>query len=115
MKYSEMNEVSEEQKITEKYEAKISSLKEVIVKQATDLLELKTLYEEATEFAKSRMDYFSKTLVKNDCNISEIKDLLKLAKKCADDTTKSQRQRDISKIRVELLNDVLDILEGEKD
>ena len=107
-----------ESRIMRERNREIELLKDVIVEQAKAITESNRLYRELidrnTELRDARDNLRRES---NDmcAKIAEIKDLLKLAKECADDTTKSQHQREVSEIRVELLNDVLDILEGNEE
>lgn len=114
-------EETPEVKTIRKKDEEIERLKNVIVEQAKELLEAERDYKEVlacnTELRDARdqlNDQLNDMCVRLGRSIAETKDLLKLAKECADDTTKSQRQRDISKVRVECLQDVIDILEGKE-
>lgn len=111
-------EESPEQKIIRKKDREIELLKDVIADQAKRLLDDKTSYEEIVDRNQELRDTLSQLRreVNKTCgHVAEIKYILKLAKDDADDTKKSQRQRDVSKIRVESLQDVIDILEGDEE
>lgn len=108
---------TQEQKIIRKKDREIELLKDVIVEQAKRLLDDKTSYEEIVDRNQELRDTI--TQLRRESNgmyakAYEIKELLRLAKECADDTKKSQRKRDISKIRVETLQEVIKILDGEE-
>ena len=109
------SEETPEVKEIRKKDQEIERLKDVIVYQAKELQGAQFDYQEVlvynTELRDAR-DQLRRELDDISGGVSEIKKLLRLAQECADDTTKSKRQRDVSKIRVELLNDVIDILEG---
>ena len=105
-------------RIMREKDREIKILKDVIVEQAKELIEAKTSYLEIIDRNTELRD--ERDLLRRESNdmyakTCKIKDLLRLAKECADDTTKSEHQRDVSKIRVETLNDVLDILEGKDE
>lgn len=106
-----------EVKTIRKKDEEIQRLKDVIVYQAKELLEAERDYKEViacnTELRDER-NQLRRELNDISGSVSVIKALLRLAKECADDTTKSKRQRDVSKIRVEALQDVIDILEGKE-
>ena len=106
-----------EAKTIRKKDREIERLKDVIVYQAKELLEAETNYQEILSYNRELID--ARDQLRRELNdikdrAKEIKNLLRLAKECADDTTKSQRQRDVSKIRVECLQDVIDILDGKE-
>ena len=110
-------EETPEAKTIRKKDQEIERLKDVIVEQAKERLDALSSYDEMVDFNTELRN--ARNQLRNELNdmsgrISEIKGLLSLAQKCADDTTKSQRQRDVSKIRVEALQDVIDILEGKE-
>lgn len=116
------SEESPEVKTIRKKDQEIERLKDVIVEQAKERLEAEWDYKEVlacnTELRDARdqlNDQLNDMCVRLGRSIAETKDLLRLAKECADDTTKSKRQRDVSKIRVECLQDVIDILEGKEE
>ena len=118
MEYKEMNEETAESKLLREKDEEINTLKDVIAEQAKAQLRFKRDYLELTERNREVIAQKRRLLVENNdycVKVGEIKDLLKLAQECADDTTKSQRQRNISKIKVEALQDVIDILEGNEN
>ena len=118
MEYKEMNEETAESKLLREKDEEINTLKDVIAEQAKAQLRFKRDYLELTERNLEVIAQKRRLLVENNdycVKVGEIKDLLKLAQECADDTTKSQRQRNISKIKVEALQDVIDILEGNEN
>ena len=111
-------EESLEQKIIRKKDREIEILKDVIVNQAKEQLDAEIDYQEVLACNSELRD--ARDNLRRESNemfekVAEIKDLLRTAKECADDTTKSQHQREVSEIRVELLQDVLDILEGNEN
>lgn len=111
-------EETPEQKIRRKKDEEIDKLKDVIVDQAKEYAEIKRLYFELIDYNTELRDERNQLRRESndmDGKVVEIKHLLKLAKECADDTTKSERQREVSKIRIELLNDVIDVLEGKNE
>lgn len=119
MGYVSMNcEEAPESRILRKKDEEIDELKDIIVDNAKERLQAKARYQDMVDYNVDLRDVRNRLRRELDDmygKISEIKGLLKLANYCANDTTKSQRQRDVSKIRVELLNDVLDILEGKDE
>lgn len=111
-------EESREEKIIRKKDREIELLKDVIADQAKRLLDDKTSYEEIVDRNQDLRDTITRLRIETNDMFAKsyrIKDLLTIAKECADDTKKSQRQRDISKIRVETLQEVIDILEGDEE
>ena len=111
-------EEAPESRILRKKDEEIDELKDIIVDNAKERLQAKARYQDMVDYNVDLRDVRNRLRREIDDmygKISEIKGLLRLANDCANDTTKSQRQRDVSKIRVELLNDVLDILEGKDE
>ena len=106
-----------ESKLMRKKDREIELLKDVIADQAKRLLDAKISYEEAVERNQELRDTITQLRLEvNDMCVkeSEIKDLLSLAKECADDTAEKQEQKDIIKIRVETLQEVVNILNREE-
>ena len=104
------SEETAESKLLRKKDREIESLRDVIVEQAKALTDSKRMYLEAidrnTEIRDELNDMWGK--------VAKIKDLLMQAKD-AHENAKSQRQRDISIVRLDTLYDVLDILEGNEE
>lgn len=110
-------EETPEQKIIRKKDREIELLKNVIADQAKRLLDDKISYEEIVDRNQELRDSLTELRIETNNMFAKsyrIKELLRLAKD-AYENAKSQRQRDVSKIRVELLQDVIDILEGNED
>lgn len=107
-----------ESKIMRERNREIEILKDVIVEQAKALTDSKRLYSELidrnTELRDAR-DNLRRELNDMGGHVAEIKYILKLAQDDANDTKKSQRQRNISKIKVEALQQAIDILEGDEE
>ena len=107
-----------ESRIMREKNREIEILKDTIVEQAKALTDNKRMYLEVIDRNTELRD--ERDQLRRESNdmygkVAEIKDLLRLAKECADDTTKSKHQREVSKIRVEALQDVIDILEGDEE
>ncbi len=108
---------SPEAKIMRKKDREIELLKNVIADQAKRLLDDKISYEEIVDRNQELRDAI--TELRRDstymfAKMYKIKELLNVAKD-AQENAKSQRQRDISKNRVEALQEVIDILEGNEE
>ena len=91
----------------------IDTLRNVIVDQAKELLQVKTKYQEMSQYNQqledSRRRSIHEAYIKT-VKETKIKQLLKHAKKDAEDISNGPKQREASKIRIEALQDALDIL-----
>ena len=106
-----------ESKIMREKNREIEILKEVIVEQAKALTDNKRMYLEVIDRNTELRD--ARDNLRRESNemfekVYKIKELLRFAKD-AYENAKSQRQREVSKIRVDALQEAIDILEGDEE
>ncbi len=115
MGYTDMDAETDEARRVREANKEIDKLKEVIVDQAKRIVEVTKLNKGLSDYNQqledSRRKYLQETYDRAEKE-SKIKHLLKLAEKHEKDTTTDAHTKESWKIRIEALNDVINILAG---